>query len=157
MNQIIFTTGDCNKLKNHLFAKLDIETGAYGVYKISRGDNSIKVLVNKILLPEDSDYHKRSSAHVAFSPKFTENAIVECENSSGHLLDIHTHPWSEQVSFSSVDDNEAVKTKIPYFAQYVRNTQVAFIVFGKNEDIIQARFWDMTINRLTPIDRIVVI
>lgn len=140
-----------------MFQNLSIETGAYAVYKTSKSSNSCKFLVNEIILPNENDYYKRSPVVVAFSPKFTEQSIQKCEKFNGHLLDIHTHPWSDNVQFSSVDDNEAVNTKIPYFRQYVEDTQIAFIVFGCDENIVRARFWDKTLNKLSNIDRIVVI
>ena len=74
-----------------------------------------------------------------------------------HLLDIHTHPWSEKVSFSSIDDMEANNTKIPYLKHYVEGIKISFIVLGKSSDIAQARVWDIQSDKLVSIQKIVVL
>ncbi len=124
---------------------------------MSTNPSTIKFLVNRILIPRNCDYYKRSAAAVAFTSRFTESAFQECEKINGHLTDIHTHPWSDRVQFSHFDDHEAENTKIPYMAKYLPETMLAFIVFGKSSNIAQARFWDEGSNRLLSINRIIVI
>jgi len=145
------------RLTNSLYNRHDIESGVYAIFKTSSCINSKKLLVTQVIIPEDKDYHKRSAARVAFTPEFTEKAFKICEANRGHLMDIHTHPWSGNVNFSPVDDREAIKTKLPYMNRYLPETLIAFIVFGSNENIAKARFWDKEKNRLLDINRIVVI
>jgi len=157
MNQIIVKKKDWLRLINSLYNRHDIESGVYAIFKTSSSINSKKLLVTQIIIPRDKDYHERSAARIAFTPEFTERAFKICETTRGHLLDIHTHPWSKEVNFSPVDDREVIKTKLPYMNKYLPETQIAFIVFGSNENIAKARFWDKEKNRLLDIDRIVVI
>lgn len=157
MNQIIFKKKDWEELEYYLAERKDVESGIYAMFKSSISDNSRKFLATQIIIPDDNDYYKRSSVSVAFKPEFTEKAFQQCEITSGHLLDIHTHPWSSQVNFSSTDDHEATHTKIPYMNRYLPKTLIGFIVFGNTPLIAKARFWDKTSNRLSYIDRIVVI
>ena len=95
--QIIFKESDWEKLSQYLLKKPDIESGTYAIFKTSANTSKIKFLVNKIIIPRDRDYHKRSATAVAFTSGFTESAFQACEKINGHLLDIHTHPWSDQV------------------------------------------------------------
>lgn len=157
MKQIIFRERDWQELKCYLTKRNDVESGAYAVFRTSVSNSTIKLLVNNVIIPADKDYLKRSPASVAFTPDFTERTFEQCETTRGHLLDIHTHPWSNEVNFSSVDNHEAEHTKIPYMRRYLPETMIAFIVFGTSPAIAKARYWDKTQNRLSEIDRIVVI
>ncbi|MBI4057771.1 hypothetical protein HY405_00395 [Candidatus Microgenomates bacterium] len=157
MIQIIFRKSHWNKLTSNLAERTDVESGAYAVYKMSTFNNSQKFLVTKLIIPEEKDYLKRNAVGISFTPEFTENAFQSCEKTNGHLLDIHTHPWSDNVNFSPIDDREAKHTKIPYMAKYVPSTSIAFIVFGKVAEIAKARYWKGPSVLLEDIHRILVI
>ena len=155
--QIIFKESDWGKLTRYLSRNPDLESGAYAIFKTSTNPGTVRFLVNRIVIPGDCDYHKRSGATVAFTAGFTEVAFQACEKINGHLLDIHTHPWSEQVQFSGIDDHEAKRTKAPYMAKYLPGMMIAFIVFGMSTSIVRARFWDNGRSCLQSISRIIVL
>jgi len=157
MNQIIFREKDWQELEQYLSRRKDVESGVYALSKTSMSDTTNKFLVIRLIIPNASDYLKRTSVRVAFRPEFTENVFQQCEAVRGHLLDIHTHPWSADVNFSGVDDHEAIHTKVPYLNKYLPDIMIGFIVFGKSLAIARARFWDKKTNRLSQIDRITVI
>ncbi len=157
MKQIIIRARDWDMLEYYLSKRNDVESGVYTIFKTSICNDSVKFLITQIMIPQDKDYYKRSSASVAFTPEFTEKAFQLCEETNGHFLDIHTHPWASKVDFSPIDDNEAKKTKIPYMDEYLPKTKIAFIVFGKTSICAKARYWDKSAKRLSDIDRIVVI
>ncbi len=155
--QIIFKYKDYALLKKSLYERQDLESAVYACYKESTTENSHKILVNKILVPKKRDYYTRNPTRVAFAPEFTEKALRLCLKHRYHLLDIHTHPWSHDVSFSSIDDQEAIHTKIPYFKQYLEGTKISFIVFGESSEIAQARMWEIESDMLQPIGKIVIL
>jgi len=157
MKQVVIKSKDWKKLEEYFAQRNDIESGAYGIFKVSIADSSIKFLLSKLIIPNDDDYYKRSPVAVAFKPEFTEKTFQIIDETAGHFLDIHNHPWSERVDFSSIDDSEAEKTKIPYFDKYLPETRIAFIVFGKTTTYVKARYWDKSTNQLIGIDRIVVL
>ncbi|MEZ5357188.1 MAG: hypothetical protein R3F48_00065 [Candidatus Zixiibacteriota bacterium] len=154
MKQIVFRKRDWENLTNYLLKNRSLETGAYALYRISQGIEFYKVLVEEVIIPEKLDFYRRSSHAVAFTPEFTEKTIQACEKRLCSLLDIHTHPWSKEVNFSTIDDTEALNTKIPYFHKFVNETGLAFIVFGENSRIVKARFWGGEKKELINIDRI---
>ncbi len=156
-NQIIFKQQDWDVLKKSLYETRELESALYGFYKESTTDSSHKILVNDILIPTRSDYHKRERSYVAFKSDFTIQALKYCMDNNCHLLDIHTHPWSSDVNFSSIDDNEAKRTKIPYLKQYVKNVKISFIVLGKNSQIAKARMWATKSDKLQSIHKIVIV
>lgn len=157
MNQIVFRQRDWEELEQYLCGRNDVESGVYAVFKTSVSSSANKFLVTRVVIPKEHDYLKRTAVRVAFRPEFTERTFRVCEATRGHLLDIHTHPWSDEVDFSSIDDHEATRTKVPYMNKYLPETMISFIVFGKSPGIAKARFWDKKTNKLSPIDRIIVI
>lgn len=157
MNQIVFRKKEWKQLQSYLTIRSDVESGAYAIISTADGDSSTKFLVNQILIPQDSDYIRRTATAVAFSPVFTERAFQQCEVEQRHLFDIHTHPWSKVVEFSSIDNHEALDTKIPYMHMYVAGTRIVFAVFGDSPQNVQARFWDTSRGVLLDIARIIVI
>lgn len=157
MNQVIFRESDWVKLEQYLSEREDVESAVYAVFKISKSNGVSKFLVTRLIIPKANDYLKRTSVRVAFSPEFTERVFQQCENTRGHLLDIHTHPWATEVDFSSVDDHETTSTKVPYMRRYLPDTMIGFVVFGRSPVIARARFWSKQANKLSHIDRIVII
>ncbi len=156
-NQIIFKQQDWDILNKSLYETNKLESGLYGFYKESTTASSHKILVNDILIPKISDYHKRHASYVAFKSDFTIQALQYCMKNNCHLLDLHTHPWSSDVNFSSIDDNEAIHTKIPYLKQHVKGVKISFIVLGKNSQIAKARMWETESDRLQSIYKIVIV
>ncbi len=157
IRQIVFKEADWHRLTAYLTENPNAESGAYAVFRISGGARWQKYLVNTVLLPSDADYHKRTATAVAFTPEFTEAAFQTCERLQGNLLDIHTHPWADRVSFSAIDDHEALSKKVPYVTKYLTGLKLAFIVLGTLPEIARARIWDKAESRLVSIDRILVI
>ena len=157
MKQIVFQRKDWLELCSYLSQRNDVETAAYAVFKISSHEGALKLLVTKVLVPNEKDYHCRTSIRVAFKAEFTERVFQFCEGSNGHLLDIHTHPFSEYPDFSAIDDTEAGRTKVPYMAQYLPNMRIAFIVLGKTMVKGKARYWDIENSKLADIDRIAIV
>ena len=157
MNQIVFRESHWRLLEHYMTQRTDVESGAYAVFKTSRIDKSQKLLVTEILIPEAKDYLKRTSVRVAFTPEFTEKAFRKCELNRGHLLDIHNHPWSNEVNFSPIDDHEAEHTKIPYVNKYVPDIMIAFLVFGESMVTAKSRSWDKPRSRMSDVCKIVVV
>lgn len=157
MNQIIFKYSDWETLTSSLYEDTSLESYAYGFYKRSTSRGTVKLLVIRVFIPKRSDYLARTSSLVSLKPEFTEKAFQICEKENLHLLDIHTHPWSESIQFSSIDDREALNTKIPYQIENVPGVQIAFMVIGKQSDIISARLWDGSDLELEPVDKITIV
>ncbi|RKX28596.1 MAG: hypothetical protein DRP46_08405 [Candidatus Zixiibacteriota bacterium] len=154
---VIIKKSDFDVLNEHLYKNRNLESGAMAFFNKSEGNNKVKLLISKLKIPKENDFLARSSSAISFKPEFTESCHSLCESEYLHLLDIHTHPWSNSVEFSPIDDREAIKTKIPYLEQYVPNTAIAFIVFGNDINIASARYWDLESKEMTPISNIIVI
>lgn len=157
IRQIIFKQKNWDDLIKSLYQTRELESAVYGFYKESKSASSHKILVNDILTPKLSDYHTRNATRVAFTPEFTNKALQICQRGQYHLLDIHTHPWSSDVNFSSIDDHEAIYTKIPYLKKYVKGVKISFIVLGNNSVIAQARIWEPQSDNLQSIFKLVIL
>lgn len=154
---LIIKTSTYSDLSRHLFETRTVESMAMAFFRISHCSDKTKLLVKEIRIPKEEDYLDRSAGHVSLRPEFMERCFQYCEDHGCHLLDIHTHPWSEKVSFSWIDDQEALEKKVPYIKRYVVDTQIAFMVFGLNSCIVKARIWDREKGELQPITRIIIL
>jgi len=156
-SKVVFKYNDWRKLTDDLFRNKRFETALFAFYKESISQDVHRLLVNGLLIPEKDDYLKRTSSRVSFKPEFTEKALKICERDGFNLLDIHTHPWSNDVNFSGIDDREAMNTKIPYLEKYLKDILIAFLVFGGDYKSIRARFWDKGERKLSEIQKVIVI
>ena len=154
---LIIKTSTYSDLSRHLFETRTVETMAMAFFRISHCCDKTKLLVKEIRIPTEEDYLDRSAGHVSLRSEFMEQCFQYCEQHCCHLLDIHTHPWSEKVTFSGIDDQEALHKKVPYMEKHVADTQIAFIVFGLNSSIAKARIWDNEKGELQPIMGIVIL
>ena len=152
--EIVFRKKDWLTLTNYLSLDKINESGAIAFCKISTAKNFKRFLVNRIVLPEKKHYKKRSAGFIGFDPEFMEQCFKNCENSSFHLIDIHTHPFSNNVHFSSIDDREDGKIKGPYMDKYVPSVELLFMVHGSDLEDIDARIWDKNTHSLRSINLI---
>lgn len=154
---VVFKESAYIKLCDYLLQNRELESMAMGFYKTSNCSSILKLLVREVILPKPSDYFQQSRALVSLSPEFMESCFQHCEKHSYHLLDIHTHPWSQQVSFSGIDDREALKKKIPYHEKYLPNIALGFLLVGNTPTSVRARVWDKTSGQLFDIPKIILI
>ena len=95
---------DFEQLERYLFERTDVESGAVAFYRYSESPRLSKLLVRAITLPRDEDYFERSAGLVTFTPEFVAWCHQECERTETNMLDIHTHPFQAEPSFSPIDD-----------------------------------------------------
>lgn len=154
---IHITNSMFRRLCEHLFETRSTERMATAFFHTSQSLSVLKLLVRKVRVPREQDYLRRDAGFVSLEPDYMEQCLQHCEEHRCSLLDIHTHPWSELVSFSAIDDREAREVKIPYMEKYLPETSIAFMVLGRNPEVVQARIWDRKVRELLLIPRIVVL
>jgi hypothetical protein len=154
---IVICRSTYQELTEYLFEDLSVETMAIGLYRLSETNDDCRILIRDIIRPGSSDYVERSSGAVGLQPDFLEACLQKCETTKSHLLDIHTHPHSDPVSFSFIDDREAHETKLPYMSRYVPGVSIAFMVFGSSPDLVQARIWDQDLGSWALVPKLIVI
>lgn len=153
---VVIRRADFDKLISHLHETLDTESMAMGFFKVSESLTHQKLLVCETRIPKTTDYFERSPALVSLQPEFLEECFQFCEEAQCNILDVHTHPWSTAPSFSSIDDHQAAKVKIPYLREYVPGVSIAFLLFGSNSGQSRGRFWNEEDREFCDVARIVI-
>jgi hypothetical protein len=153
----MFTSSAFEQLIRHLHETRDKESMAIGFYRSSESPTHLKLLVREIRTPKEADYFERSSGLVSLQPEFLEECFQYCETNRCHLLDIHTHPWSTTPEFSSIDDQQAAKVKIPYLRDYVSGVAIAFLLFGNTAEQVRGRIWKEPERQFSDMARIIVL
>jgi hypothetical protein len=137
---------------------IKMETAAIALAKLSSDADHTRLIVKKLLLPEKSDYLRRSAVNVCFSPKFMEKIYSECIQHNLHVVDVHDHYFEdEDVHFSRFDDDEQNLRWGPYVNRWFKNLRVGFVVFGKNPENLDARLWIREKNTVEPVDKLKII
>lgn len=155
--EIIFKGIDWELTKEILAPGGDNESSIVLFVKEVKSSNLRRYLVVDAYTPNESDLPIRNAGYVKLGPEFMETCFQKCENEALHMIDAHSHPFSDQPSFSGIDDHEDSKVKGPYFDNYLPKTELLFIVCGKNPDRLDARMWDKETHSLTQIDLVKII
>jgi len=149
--EIVFKERDWFKMTNHLYEDEINETVVMAFCKLVQTDSLFRMLVKQLLFPRDSDYYKRTPTFAGLRPEFMERCFRIAETNSMHIIDIHDHPFSDDVSFSPADDFADGKQKGPYIVKYVPGVEMAFMVHGIDAEDLDARIWDRKSNSLKPL------
>lgn len=157
LTTIIFKKADFNKLCEHLFSTRELEAMAVAFFSVSQSPRRTKLLVRGLSIPRDEDYSERSAYYVALGAEFMEQCFCRCEETETHVMDIHTHPWSDTPDFSSIDDSEALVTKVPYLNKWLPETRIAFALLGSDASRIAARLWNEAAGDFESVSKIYII
>jgi len=155
--EIVFKKDDWKFLSEYLSQDKINETAIFGFAKISRSDNLFRFLVRDFLTPTNNDYQKRTGGFVSLKPEFVDLCYNICEENNLHLIDIHTHPFSNDVHFSPIDDKEDSQVKGPHMEKEVPGIEQVFMVHGANPEDLDARMWDRNSHSLKPINLVKVL
>jgi len=158
MREIVFTSK--NQFNNLIsFIKDDEinETSVVALCKKSSQKNHIRLIVQELLIPEQSDLLNRSETRVSLSPDYMEKVYDKCVNEDLHPIDIHDHPFSKsKVSFSSVDHNQQDDVG-SYINKYFNGLEFSFMVIGQDQYNIDASIWNRKKRVIESIDKIKII
>lgn len=152
--EIIFREKHWKELINYFSKDKLNESGAIAFCSLVNLNTLRRFLVNDLLFPNKNSYRRRSPGFVGFSPNFMEYCFQRCEKDNLHLIDIHTHPFSNSVSFSPIDDIEDSQRKGPYMNAYVPGVELLFMVHGANLADIDSRIWSRETKTLEAVDLI---
>ncbi len=155
--EIIFTHNDWDYSKSKLTSDGDDESAMILFCREVKTANLRRYLVVDAMTPEIDDLPVRNPGYVKLAPEFMEKCFQKCETEGLHLIDCHTHPFTDQPTFSSIDDDQDAGVKGPYFDTYLSEIELLFIVCGRNPDRLDARMWDKQSHSLKQIDLVKII
>jgi len=135
--QIIFTGKDFNQLRNHLLQDSK-EQFAFAMAGINQGSDYMKILVKEVLRVPDHAFEHQGSAYLRLKKDFVAKVITRAVNERLALIEMHSHPWSNCVEYSSVDDRSEAD-RFLWAAENFPQIEHATLLMGK--DSVDARMW----------------
>jgi molybdopterin/thiamine biosynthesis adenylyltransferase len=148
--QIVFTGKDFTQLGNHLLQGSK-EQFAFALAGVNRGDGYVKILVKEVIQVPGNAFEHQSSTFLRLKKDFVAKVITRAVNEDLALLDMHSHPWSTSVAYSSVDDRFEVE-RFLWSAENFPQIEHATLLMGRGS--IDARMWCKKEEVIVPIQNV---
>ena len=101
--QVRFLKQFWDRLAADLLADRNRETKCFLLCSSFAGPSADILLPRRYIdVPSDA-YDERSPVVVTMNPHFVHRLLVECATNEFSLLEVHTHPWADNVRFSHID------------------------------------------------------
>ena len=158
--EIKITAHQWQQLESALLSRTDVETKAFVFAQSVQLDSRTQFLVREVVeVPADA-YESRSAAQVVIREEYVARMLQHSYRHGLSLVDVHTHPWSERPTFSSIDDRTDQK-RYSYTAEKMaahgfRDFRHASVVFGL-EMSFDGRYWEPASCEIQRIERLRVI
>lgn len=129
--EILITSGDHQRIMEHLFPGDQDEHGAILRAGIVRNGPSLRLVVQHVHLAEfGTDYVAGRYGYRALTPTFIHREILQCRDAGLAYLAVHNHHGSDQrVEFSRVD-LESHERGYPALLDIGRGVPVGALVYG---------------------------
>ena len=137
---ILVTSGDHQRIMEHLFPGDKDEHGAILRAGIVRNGSSLRLLIQNVRLAEfGADYVAGRYGYRALTPTFINREILQCRDAGLAYLAIHNHHKSDRhVGFSKVD-LESHERGYPALLDIGRGVPVGALVYGQSS--VAADIW----------------
>ena len=137
---ILVTSGDHQRIMDHLFPGDEDEHGAILRAGIMRSGSSLRLLIQDVLPAEfGTDYVPGRFGYRALTPTFINREILRCRDAGLAYLAVHNHNGSDRrVKFSRVD-LESHERGYPALLDIGRGVPVGALVYGRRS--VAADVW----------------
>ena len=157
-NIINFTITFLGKLFEELILRIRFdgrERAGFVLCNISYGIDSIKLIADKLIIPEEDDYLSRSSGHYKLKNEFINRVHNQAIEEGKHIIQSHSHPFDPGI-FSSIDERTEIKLK-RHIDEKVSGLIQASIVFSKDIKTIDSWFYNPITDKLQSVNKVVVV
>lgn len=134
--EIVFTGEQFNRLHTHLFRPDANEQGAYAFAAPARSkDGRMRLLVHHLVFLNEAHFSRQTPTYIELTPETQQVIANMALESEWSLIEIHSHPFADDiVHFSQIDDG-AAKLRFRWFAEKMQakgreNFYHAMLVLG---------------------------
>ncbi len=156
-NVIRFATEDFNTLINHLAKSGEDESFVYSLFSKAQSPNCTIYICRQLLLPDDNELKNQSCVSIEPDQRYQAVAYGLAYDQGLSIFDTHTHPFSSNARFSSIDDSYGKKNAKYIAKNFPEKTTMGMIVFGKGFDNFEAQIWNRKKKRFEKASRIEVL
>lgn len=149
--RIIVPNSYISELIDYILSTKDVETHCF----LFGGFSKTKITVGRLWKTPYAMYTCRSSVKVELKREYIIKALEYARKNKFALIDVHSHPWMEEVNFSSVDDEYGLKNARWIEQKYKEGVfpkvpwGMMVISGGKR---IKARIYDFSTDSFIPAD-----
>jgi len=155
MNEILFSAAVYEDLLTALLTERRLESKAYVLAKAVTSELSLRLLAHSVIKPEPEAYEARSAGRIVIEREWFHQLLLHCRAERLSLIEAHSHPWANQVRFSSID--------IPSNARKFHATSPMYppfhhgaLVFGKDRSF-EGELWNPIEGSVEPVSQLRVI
>lgn len=153
-NILRFCQGDFAVIKKHFQAAGNKESQVFALFSQAVSRRCNIYICNKLIIPDANELRNQTSASVEPSKRLQAIAYGLAYETGSSVGDLHTHPFTKNPHFSSVDDHHGQKNA-KYLAQYLPDeASMIMVVFGKDLKDFECRVWDRERSFFEPVDRL---
>lgn len=150
---IIFPENLLTEMKEHLLQN-DKEQLASILCGISTTENEIKLLCREIIKAGPKDLEYNSAVRVRAKKEYRKRLLTRCLEENLHLIDCHSHPFSDgNVNFSGIDDGNDLEN-LTYISAKIPGIHCGSMVVGRNS--FKARIYNRQNRTLQPVNEITI-
>ena len=136
---ILVTSGDHQRIMEHLFPGDEDEHGAILRAGIMRSGSSLRLLIQHVQSAEfGTDYVAGRYGYRALTPTFVHREILQCRDAGLAYLAVHNHGSDRHVEFSRVD-LESHERGYPALLDIGRGVPVGALAYGRRS--VAADVW----------------
>lgn len=104
MNRLVFAKGQLQELRHTLLAAAPDESAAAIITAPGAHAAGIRLIVQEIIYPSDTDYLERGPLVASLKPEFIARVLKRARVGGAGLILAHSHPFQADVHFSKRDD-----------------------------------------------------
>lgn len=153
-NIIRFSSEDYKAITTHLSRAGEDESFIYGLFSTAKTKESTVYICSRLMVPDEKQLKGQSRVSVEPDRQYqaiTYGLAYELRKS---IVDIHTHPFTRNARFSSIDDRHGTENAKYIAEKFPETSTMGMIVLGKGFDNFGARIWNRKGRCFEPVDRI---
>jgi len=149
-----FAASDYDTLTNHLKKAGEDESFIYGLFSQADGADHTLYICRQLVLPDTGELENQSRVSIEPTRQYQAVSYGLAYDQQLTLFDIHTHPFSSNARFSSIDNHYGTQNARYIAKNFPKSVSAGMIVLGRGFDNFQAHIWNRETSRFTPINRI---
>lgn len=153
-NIIRFSSEDYKVITNHLASAGKDESLMYGLFSTAKTKKCTIYICSRLIVPDKTHLEEQSGVSIAPSRQYQAITYSLAYDLKKSIIDIHTHPFSRNARFSSIDDYYGQENARYIAKEFPDTSTMGMIVLGRGFDNFEARIWDRESKSFEPADRI---
>lgn len=151
---IRFSTANFNIMTKVFEKSGKDESFVYGLFSRAENSDCEIYICKQLILPDKDELENQSCVSIEPSKKYQITSYGLAHDQGLSIIDIHTHPFSGNARFSSIDDSYGIENAEYIAKKFPEECTMGMIVLGSGFDNFEARIWDREKKHFEPVERI---